>query len=74
MEYLSHAGRKWNGYKHYNVTARDDFDFVSFPSQALLMSSVWSTELIIERIEVCFDFDNKQRNPNLTNKFDISIY
>ena len=54
-EYLSHAGRKWKDYKHYTVTTRDDFDFLRFPTQALLMSSVWSTELIIERIEVCFD-------------------
>ena len=71
MEYLVHAGRKWNGYKHYNVTSRDDFDFTRFPTQALLMNSVWSTELIIERIEVCFD---QSANPNLTDNFDISIY
>ena len=49
-EWLCHAGRTHNGYEWANV----QHHMIGIPKTALKMKSVWSTQFVIERLEVDF--------------------
>ncbi len=52
QEYICHAGKDHKGFEFLSVTLSDGFNIINFPSKVLLMKSVWSTELNIEKIMI----------------------